>query len=323
MANSNSYLTTPTKTPSSRRNNQSQSKMQSHSQDPATSESRSRFEAYNRLQAAAVAFGEKLPIPEIVAIGGQSDGKSSLEALLGFRFNVREVEMGTRRPLILQMVHDVSALEPRCRFQDEDSEEYGSPIVSATAVADVIRSRTEALLRKTKTAVSPKPIVMRAEYAHSPNLTIIDTPGFVLKAKKGEPETTPDEILSMVKSLASPPHRILLFLQQSSVEWCSSLWLDAVREIDSSFRRTIVVVSKFDNRLKEFNDRGEVDRYLSASGYLGRTLVLTLLRCLKTGALSQTMSFVDRYLRDFLESELQKRYKDAAPATLALLEQLL
>jgi len=45
-----------------------------------------------------VAFGESLPIPEIVAIGGQSDGKSSLlEAFLGFRFNVREVEMGTRR----------------------------------------------------------------------------------------------------------------------------------------------------------------------------------------------------------------------------------
>lgn len=81
-------------------------------------EFKSRFEAYNRLQAAAVAFGEKLPIPEIVAIGGQSDGKSSLlEALLGFRFNVREVEMGTRRPLILQMVHDSSAFEPRCRFQ--------------------------------------------------------------------------------------------------------------------------------------------------------------------------------------------------------------
>ena len=38
----------------------------------------------SRLQASAVAFGEKLPIPEIVAIGGQSDGKSSLlEALLG------------------------------------------------------------------------------------------------------------------------------------------------------------------------------------------------------------------------------------------------
>lgn len=80
--------------------------------------SRSRYEAYSKLQASAVAFGENVPIPEIVAVGGQSDGKSSLlEALLGFRFNIREVEMGTRRPLMLQMVHDASAPEPRCRLQ--------------------------------------------------------------------------------------------------------------------------------------------------------------------------------------------------------------
>lgn len=84
----------------------------------ANEESKIRYEAYSRLQAAAVAFGEALPIPEIVAIGGQSDGKSSLlEAFLGFRFNVREVEMGTRRPLVVQMVHDQAALEPRCRLQ--------------------------------------------------------------------------------------------------------------------------------------------------------------------------------------------------------------
>lgn len=320
----------------------------------SASEFKRRFEAYNRLQAAAVAFGEKLPIPEIVALGGQSDGKSSLlEALLGFRFNVREVEMGTRRPLILQMVNDSNALEPRCRFQEEDSEEYGNAIVSSTTIADTIKSRTEALLRKTKTAVSPKSIVMRVEYAHCPNLTIIDTPGFVLKAKKGEPESTPDEILSMVKSLASPPHRLLLFLQQSSVEWCSSLWLDAIREIDPTFKRTIIVVSKFDNRLKEFSDRWEVDRYLSASGYLGEntrpffvalpkdrsivsndefrrqisqvdTEVMHHLRDAVNGGFDE-----DKYrsyigfgcLRDYLESELQKRYKEAAPATLALLEQ--
>lgn len=68
-------------------------------------------------------------------------------------------------------------------IQEEDSEEYGSPVVLASAIADIIKSRTEALLKKTKTAVSPKPIVMRAEYAHCPNLTIIDTPGFVLKVR--------------------------------------------------------------------------------------------------------------------------------------------
>ncbi|XP_030549718.1 dynamin-related protein 5A isoform X2 [Rhodamnia argentea] len=355
MAATNTFLTTPTKTPSSQSTHPKRSLHNPNPLDPSSARSStSRFEAYNRLQAAAVAFGEKLPIPEIVALGGQSDGKSSLlEALLGFRFNVREVEMGTRRPLILQMVHDPSALEPRCRFQEEDSEEYGSPVVSSSTIADIIKSRTEALLKKTKTAVSSKPIVMRAEYAHCPNLTIIDTPGFVLKAKKGEPDSTPEEILQMVKSLASPPHRILVFLQQSSVEWCSSLWLDAIREIDPCFRRTVIVVSKFDNRLKEFNDRWEVDRYLSASGYLGenihpffvalpkdRTTVSNeefrrqifkvdeeVLRHLREGIKGGFDEEKFRThigfgcLREYLEFELQKRYKEAAPATLALLEQ--
>ncbi|KAI3702844.1 hypothetical protein L6452_28597 [Arctium lappa] len=360
MATSNGFLTTPTKTMVNDKTSSSSSASRKHHhhhhQKTADSSSsfKARFEAYNRLQAAAVAFGEQLPIPEIVAIGGQSDGKSSLlEALLGFRFNVREVEMGTRRPLILQMVHDPTALDPRCRFQEEDSEEYGSPIMLASAVADTIKSRTDALLKKTKTAVSSKPIVIRAEYAHCPNLTIIDTPGFVLKAKKGEPESTPEEILSMVKSLASPTHRILVFLQQSSVEWCSSLWLDAIREIDPTFRRTVIVVSKFDNRLKEFTERREVDNYLSASGYLGENThpffvalpkdkttvsndefrrqiaqvdvdVLHHLRDSVNGGFDE-----EKYrsqigfgrLRDYLESELQKRYKEAAPATLALLEQ--
>ncbi|KAL9680690.1 hypothetical protein QQ045_018576 [Rhodiola kirilowii] len=345
----NGLLTTPSTRSVSKKNANGNT-----SASALDSSSSTRFEAYNKLQSVAVAFGEKLPIPEIVAIGGQSDGKSSLlEALLGFRFNVREVEMGTRRPLILQMVHDPTALEPRCRFQDEDSEEYGSPVTLSSAIADTIKSRTEALLQKTKTAVSKKPIVMRAEYAHCPNLTIIDTPGFVLKAKKGEPENTPEEILSMVKSLASPPHRIILFLQQSSVEWCSSLWLDAVREVDPSFRRSIIVVSKFDNRLKEFSDRWEVDRYLSASGYLGehtRPFFVALpkdkstvsnfefrrqIAQVDTEVLQHLQDGVNggfdeekfrshigfNCLREHLESELQKRYKEAAPATLALLEQ--
>lgn len=115
---------TPVKTPNPKTHSSASrralppAQMESSVWTAASSDFRTRFEAYNRLQAAAVAFGEKLPIPEIVALGGQSDGKSSLlEALLGFRFNVREVEMGTRRPLVLQMVHDPSALEPRCRFQ--------------------------------------------------------------------------------------------------------------------------------------------------------------------------------------------------------------
>jgi len=34
-----------------------------------------------------------------------------------FRFNVKDVEMGTRRPLIVKMVHAPDFDEPQCRLQ--------------------------------------------------------------------------------------------------------------------------------------------------------------------------------------------------------------
>jgi hypothetical protein len=35
------------------------------------------------------------------------------------------------------------------------------------------------------------------------------------------------------------PCRLILFLQQSSVEWASSLWLKVVQELDPQFQRTV------------------------------------------------------------------------------------
>eukprot|EP00958_Prasinococcus_capsulatus_P011091 scaffold1085_cov407-Prasinococcus_capsulatus_cf.AAC.97 len=310
---------------------------------------RARFEAFSTLQSYAATWGENLEIPEIVAIGGQSDGKSTLlEALLGFRFNVRDVEMGTRRPLVLQMKTCEEAEEPRCALQEEDSDEYGEPILPAASVAEVIRQRTEDLLAKTGQAVSSKPIVMRAEYKYSPNLTIVDTPGLIIKSRNGEPENTPDVIKNMVKEQIAPSNRLILFLQQSTVEWASSVWFDIVKEVDPRLQRTVFVASKFDNRLKEFSERWEVDQYLSASGYLGScspffvalpkdrhitgnehfrrlisdtdTLIWKKMREDIRGGFNETkygerVGF--RQLRDFLVAELARRYKEAAPSTLA------
>lgn len=105
--------------------------------------------------------------------------------------------------------------------------------------------------------------------------------------------------------------------------------------------------------LKEFTERWEVDSYLSASGYLGDNIHPYFVALPKDrGTISndefrrqicQVDSDILRHLRDnikggfneekfgtyvgfsclrkYLESELQKRYKEAAPATLALLEQ--
>lgn len=200
--------------------------------------------------------------------------------------------MGTRRPLILAMVHDPTATSPRCRLRDEHTQEYGDVITPESAVSDAIRQRTESHLRQLGASVSSKPIFLRVEYAmratqcirtgapvahhtlphnrfaYCGNLTLVDTPGFILKARSGEAESMPDDIMRMVKEQIAHPHRLIVFLQQSSVEWCSSMWMSVIQEVDPTFRRTVVVASKFDNRLHEFAERWETDKYLAATGYL-------------------------------------------------------
>lgn len=42
-----------------------------------------------------------------------------------------------------------------CRLQDEDSTEYGEPIVPESAVADAIRARTEAILKQVRHMAAP------------------------------------------------------------------------------------------------------------------------------------------------------------------------
>jgi len=260
--------------------------------------------------------------------------------------------MGTRRPLIVQMVHDSTAQEPRCRFQNEDGNDYGQ-VLSEGAIADAIKDRTESHLSTLGVPVSSKPIVMRAEYAFCPNLTIIDTPGFILKARQGEAESTPDDILAMVKEQCAPRHRLILFLQQSSVEWCSSLWMHVLQEVDPGFTRTVMVASKFDNRIKEFSERWELEKYLSAAGYLPPTVKPFFVALPKDKSHTNSAEWrkaiqvvdanIKKHLRAdidggfdeekyaqrigfgnlkrFLEDELASRYRDAAPATLALLQQ--
>lgn len=60
----------------------------------------------NQLQEAFVSVGQQmLELPQIVVVGSQSSGKSSvIEALVGRDFLPRGTGIVTRRPLVLQLV---------------------------------------------------------------------------------------------------------------------------------------------------------------------------------------------------------------------------
>lgn len=210
-------------------------------------------------------FGLSFDTPEIVVVGMQSDGKSSfVEALLGFQFNIVDSNIGTRRPLIIQMINNPAKEVPSARFRKEtvSSAEEDPFEPSDTPVEQLSREitrRTNELAGPRGDRVCDTPIILRVEYAGCANLNIYDTPGFRL----GGDEKLRDDIRRMVRRLIEPRHRIIVCLEQSTVEWANTVSRPIVQEIDPTFSRTILINTKFDNRMKEFNTALMANKYLS------------------------------------------------------------
>ena len=262
------------------------------------------FQLYREVECAVHELNiEGFENPEIVVVGMQSDGKSSfVEAMLGFQFNIVHSTIGTRRPLIIQMINDQSMKVPLCFFrkeqsgglEDDEDEQEASPSsfggdsdpkpaaaaafrrgirngeeqywererIPVRNLASEISRRTSTVAGADKGQVSNRPIILRVRFAHCANLTIIDTPGFRLG---GDPRLSAD-IDRMVMQLIKPKHRLIVCLEQASVEWANSTSRPLIQRVDPELSRTIIVISKLDNRLKELNEEKEANEYFSSLG---------------------------------------------------------
>lgn len=76
----------------------------------------------NKLQDTFNAIGgDAVDLPQIVVVGSQSSGKSSvLETIVGRDFLPRGSGIVTRRPLILQLIHTPSHSSPRTLSNNDD-----------------------------------------------------------------------------------------------------------------------------------------------------------------------------------------------------------
>lgn len=63
-----------------------------------------------------------------------------------------------------------------------------------------------------------KQVIIRIRYKYCSNLTIYDMPGF----RKGETDPLGGKILHIVTKILQNPHRIIVCLEQSTVEWCNT-----------------------------------------------------------------------------------------------------
>ncbi|KAL2010728.1 hypothetical protein VTN00DRAFT_6535 [Thermoascus crustaceus] len=216
----------------------------------------------NKLQDVFTTVGVQNPIdlPQIVVVGSQSSGKSSvLENIVGRDFLPRGAGIVTRRPLVLQLINRPSNKRQSngdLKLETTDSEanldEYGEflhipgqKFYDFNKIRDEIVRETEAKVGR-NAGISPAPINLRI---YSPNvltLTLVDLPGLTKVPVGDQPKDIERQIRDMVMKQISKPNAIILAVTAANQDLANSDGLKLAREVDPEGQRTIGVLTKVD-----------------------------------------------------------------------------
>lgn len=196
----------------------------------------------NKLQEIFTLTNSKLDLPQIVVVGGQSSGKSSvLENLVGRDFLPRGSGIVTRRPLILQL-----------RPIKEGEAEYGvffhkpdTKLYDFQEVKREIERDTERVAGANK-GISNEPILLKIYSPRVLPLTLVDTPGICRVATGDQPVDIEMQIKSLIREYINQPNCIILAVQAANQDLATSDALNLAREADPEGSRTVGVLTKID-----------------------------------------------------------------------------
>lgn len=220
---------------------------------------------------SAILLKEKnidIEIPQLVVVGTQSSGKSSLlNGIIGMDILPTGSNMVTRTPLNLQLIQDST---PRLEFgnysngkwQKETSINLTLPVPSLTEslkTKQEIIKRTRDLAGKEK-SISHQPINIKIYAPNLPNLGLIDLPGLTMVActDKGQPKNIKEQIRNMVAKYIQNKKSIILAVMPARTDLEADPSLEFIKEFDCNGDRTIGILTKIDLMNKDT----DVTKYL-------------------------------------------------------------
>uniref|UniRef100_A0A7N8XKW7 Dynamin-1-like protein n=1 Tax=Mastacembelus armatus TaxID=205130 RepID=A0A7N8XKW7_9TELE len=208
----------------------------------------------NRLQEVFLTVGaEIIQLPQIVVVGSQSSGKSSvLESLVGRDFLPRGSGIVTRRPLVLQLVN-VVPLQQRLKIENGvKAEEWGTFLHCKNQIFTDFQEICCEIEAETKRSsgdnkgISPEPIYLKIFSPNVLNLTLVDLPGITKVPVGDQPEDIEAQVQEMILSFISNPNSLILAVSPANSDLATSDALKLAREVDPDGRRTLLVISKLD-----------------------------------------------------------------------------
>ncbi|KAL2177947.1 Dynamin central region-domain-containing protein [Thermothelomyces heterothallicus CBS 202.75] len=217
----------------------------------------------NKLQDVFSTVGVNNPIdlPQIVVVGSQSSGKSSvLENIVGRDFLPRGSGIVTRRPLVLQLINRPSQAQSNGLDKEitdstdklANTEEWGEflhvpgqKFYDFNKIRDEISRETEAKVGR-NAGISPAPINLRIYSPNVLNLTLVDLPGLTRVPVGDQPRDIERQIRDMILKYIQKPNAIILAVTAANIDLANSDGLKLAREVDPEGQRTIGVLTKVD-----------------------------------------------------------------------------
>ncbi|KAL4733694.1 Dynamin central region-domain-containing protein [Aspergillus similis] len=206
---------------------------------------------------------DSLDLPQIVVVGSQSSGKSSvLENIVGRDFLPRGSGIVTRRPLILQLINI-----PSERHDKPETDEVHVPHTAASVagqnewaefhhqpgrkfddfalVKQEIEAETARIAGNNK-GINRQPINLKIFSPHVLNLTMVDLPGLTKVPIGDQPSDIEKQTRALILEYIAKPNSIILAVSPANVDLVNSESLKLARQVDPMGRRTIGVLTKLD-----------------------------------------------------------------------------
>jgi dynamin 1-like protein len=197
----------------------------------------------NRLQDVFSSIGnDSLDLPQIVVVGSQSAGKSSvLENIVQKDFLPRGTDIVTRRPLILQLIQINGGNSefaeflhlPKMRFTDFQ------------LVKKEIEQETNRIAGSNK-GISKIPIHLKVYSPNLLNLTLVDLPGISKIPVGDQPADIEIKTRKLIMEYISKPNAIILAVSPANQDIVTSDSLKLAKEVDPDGKRTVGVLTKID-----------------------------------------------------------------------------
>ena len=203
---------------------------------------------FNKLQDALVTVNgthAKVPkLPQIVVVGSQSSGKSSvLESFVGRDFLPRGAGLVTRRPLVLQLVHTEVTDGPT--EWGEFLHAPGQRFADFDAIKVEIEAETDRKLGKSK-SISAEPIRLAIYSPHVVDLSLVDLPGMTKVPIAGQPADIEQQLREMALTYIEPAEALILAVSAATSDLATSDAIQLARYADPDGLRTIGVITKLD-----------------------------------------------------------------------------